>query len=230
MRAGRLRSDALETVRTLLGRPFAAGEAVVVKPGNEANVLANALLAGAAASRAIFLYAPLPKFLASVASKGMWGRIWGRRLYALLRGDHRLNFGLSEAELFTLTDLQVSGLAWLVHRAEAVALLAAFPDRVRTLDSETFLARRADALFALGRHFGLALDKDRAKHISAGPAFKAELEESRSGLRWIGRTEQGPNPTTREEIEMVSSWIGAVAQQTGLPINMPSHSALLTAV
>src|SRR5215203_5538403 len=40
----RLSSDTLQTVARLLGRPFGPGEAVVVKPSNEANLLAQPLL------------------------------------------------------------------------------------------------------------------------------------------------------------------------------------------
>lgn len=227
MRAGRLRPDVLETIPALLGRPFAPGEAVVIKPSNEANGIANALLAGNSGSRAIFLYAPLPKFLASVANKGMWGRIWGRRLYTLLSGGGHGQFGFGEAEAFQLTDLQVSALAWLLHHAEAAALLQAFPGRVRTLDSQSFLANRAEALLALGRHFGLDLDQARSGQIANGAVFQTHSKEVGRSFDGDAALGKDSDPTIKEEIAMVGTWIRAVADHAGLADELPGESALI---
>ncbi len=224
----RLPGDVLLTVARLLGRPFGPGEAVVVKPGNEANVLAQPLLQIDQRSRAIFLYAPLPRFLASVARKGMWGRIWSRRLFATLRGHDGVQFGMGESELFQLTDLQVGALAWLSHHAQGAALLAAFPDRVRMLDSETFLANRAGTLAALGRHFGLALDARKAEEIVRGPVFATHSKE-------IGRSvdpeaplePRAAMPTIDEEIEMVATWARSVADHVGVAMELPRPASLL---
>jgi hypothetical protein len=227
MRAGRLQPGVLDTVKSLLSRPFGPGEALVVKPSNEANGVANALLASDSRSRAIFLYAPLPKFLASVANKGMWGRIWGRRLYTVLSGDGRVQFGLSDADAVQLTDLQVTALAWLLHHAEALALLKAFPGRVRTLDSRSFLANRAGTLMALSRHFGLDLDQARSEAIVAGEVFQThskQVDRSFDGDPALGKEF---DPTIEEEIAMVGTWIQAMADHVGLAIELPKDSALI---
>ena len=221
----RLSEEDMGTVVRLLGRPFASGEAVIVKPSNEANFLAHPLMGVDEKSRAIFLYAPLPRFLASVAKKGMWGRIWSRRVFATLRAQANVALGLSEAELFQLSDLQVAALTWLLHNAQGAALIAAFPDRVRTLDSDTFLANRARTLDAVGAHFGIALD---GEEIAAGPAFATHSKE-------IGRSVDPeaplepriPMPTIDEEIEMVSSWAQSMAGHLGIAFELPRQSALL---
>ena len=220
----RLNSDVLQIVSRLLARPFGPGEPVVIKPSNEVNVLAHALLDGSE-SRALFLYAPLPRFLSSVARKGMWGRIWSRRLFSTLRVQTGINLRLGDEELWPLTDLQVAALAWLMHQAQAAALLRAFPDRVRTLDSETFLANRAKTLSAVGSHFGTELDGET---IAAGPAFATHSKE-------IGRSvdpeepleARTPIPTVDEEIEMVATWARTMAEHIGMKFDLPRQSALL---
>ena len=229
-RSGSLPGEALRAIVALLARPLAPGEAIVVKPSNVANLLAPALLDLDAGSRAIFLYAPLPRFLRSVADKGLWGRRWARRLHALAARDTGLDFGLSSAEQFELTDLQVAALAWLTQHAQAIALLAAFPDRVRTLDSEAFLARRAETIAAVAGHFGLAIDERQSREIAAGPAFTTHAKE-------IGRAfdpeeplqAKAAVPVIDEEIAMVAQWARSVADHAGISLDMPSASALLSA-
>lgn len=227
-RAGSLSPPTLDLVAGLLARPFAPGEALVIKPSNVVNRLAGALLEREQGSRAIFLYAPLPGFLGSVAAKGMWGRIWARRLFGVLGGDSGLDFGFSPAELFALTDIQVAALAWLMHHAQGAALIERFGDRVRTLDSAQFLARRGDSLIALGRHFGLAIDQARAEAIAAGPVFRTHSKE-------IGRTfdpegsleESAPMAIVDEEVAMVETWARTVAEHAGVPFDFPPGAALL---
>ena len=64
----------------LLGRPFGPGEAVIVKPSNILNPLAELLLTIEREGRALFLYAPLETFLISVTRKGLHCRAWVREL------------------------------------------------------------------------------------------------------------------------------------------------------
>jgi hypothetical protein len=228
LRAQALPRDVLATAIRLLARPFGTGEKVVVKPSNVANALGSALLDLEQGSRAIFLYAPLPRFLRSIADKGLWGRRWARRLYALLVTELKIDFGLSTAEQFELTDLQISALAWLMQHAQGAALIARFSDRVRTLDSETFLARRADAIDAVATHFGLALDERQAREIARGPVFATHSKE-------IGRSfdpeqplaPRKPIPIIDEEIEMVTTWTRNVAENAGIAVDLPAASALI---
>ena len=228
MRVRALPGDALRLITQLLARPFGPGEKVVIKPSNVVNVLAPSLLKLDPGSNAIFLYAPLPRFLRSIADKGLWGRRWVRRLHALVARDTGLDFGLSAAEQFELTDLQVAALAWLMQHAQGAALAARFPDRVRTLDSETFLSERARTIEATARHFGLAIDESKAAEIAAGPAFATHSKE-------IGRAfdpeaalqPKAPLPVVDEEIAMVAQWTRSVADHAGIAIDFPAASRLL---
>jgi hypothetical protein len=73
-------ANVLDGSLTLLARPFAPGEAVVIKPSNVCNAMAPLILQMRPDARALLLYAPMPVFLGSVARKGMDGRIWVREL------------------------------------------------------------------------------------------------------------------------------------------------------
>ena len=229
-RAQALDADAFGLAVDLLRRPFSADERVVIKPSNVANLLAPALMNADEGSRAIFLYAPLPRFLGSVAGKGLWGRRWVRRLYAQLLRDTGLQFGFADAEQFELSDLQIAALAWLMHHAQGAALISQFPARVRTLDSEAFLARRADALEALAAHFQLRLDPGQAEQIAAGPVFATHSKEL--GRKFDPEQSLEPHQSmgiVDEEIEMVMTWTQHVADHVGIPIEFPRNAKLLRA-
>ncbi|MFL6722199.1 MAG: hypothetical protein ACJ8FT_10420 [Sphingomonas sp.] len=228
MQARTLAREPLDIIIRLLARPFGPGERIVIKPSNSVNLLAPALMDLDAGSKAIFLYAPLDRFLGSIAAKGLWGRRWARHLYAALRADTGLDFGIPAGEEFELTDIQAAALAWLMHHAQAEALLQRFPQRLRTLDSETFLERKADVIEAAAMHFALPLDREAAERIAAGPVFREHSKE-------IGRA---VDPQTRfdransaaiigEEIAMVVTWTISVAQHVGLAVEFAPASGLV---
>lgn len=223
-----LKGDVFNLVLALLSRPFAPSERIVVKPSNVVNLLAPALMNANEGSRALFLHAPLPRFLRSIAAKGLFGRRWARRLFAQLLADTGLEFGFGSSEQFELSDLQAAALAWLMHHAQGSALVRDFPERVGALDSETFLGRRADTLEALFRHFDIPLGREQAEEIAAGPAFATHSKE-------LGRKfdpEQPLEPAQSsavidEEIDMTVTWVGHVADHVGVPMEFPREAALL---
>jgi len=229
-RAQRLNADVFGLVVNLLSRPFAPRERIVIKPSNVVNLLAPALIGANEGARAIFLYAPLPRFLGSIAGKGLWGRRWARRLYAQLLGDTGVQFGFPDSEQFELSDLQVAALAWLMHHAQGAALIGQFASRVRTLDSETFLAARGETLEALARHFQLELSREQAEAIARGPVFATHSKE-------LGRSVDPEQPLQSpassavidEEIRMVVEWTRTVAEHIGSPIDFPPSSRLAVA-
>jgi hypothetical protein len=222
MRQGKLDPQVLRTVVTLLARPFSQGEMTVVKPGNEANLLIDPLLRLDERSRGLLLYAPLPRFLRSIARKQLWGRFWARRLFLLLRRDYGLSLGFSEAEQFEQTDLQVAALAWLHHHAQFASLLARFPDRLRALDSDSFLAQRASSLAAVGRHFGLAVEQERWNEVVESKVFASHSKEIGRSFTPETETEHDAEmPLIDEEIAMVVGWTKTIAEGIGLSLELP---------
>lgn len=211
----------LDDILSLLARPFAPGEAVIVKMGSIGNVLGSEILARRPSSRALCLHAPLPLYLASIARKGLEGRIWGRKLFGTLRSARLTEIGFTEDELFEHTDLQIAADAWLIlHRIMGDAG-ARFGDRVRSTDSEAVIARPAATLAAIAGHFGLDLD---AAAIVADPAFG---RHSKTGAAFDAErraTELNEAATMhRAEIDLVVDWARKVAEVNRIAWTLPGQ-------
>ena len=211
----------LELVLKLLERDPGQGEAVVVKPTNFANRLIEPVLAARPASRAVLLYSDLQTFLASLVKRGLWGRRFGRQLYVQLASWVPVDFGLGTAELFELTDLQVTGLAWLMQIAHFNAVARSFGrERIMLLQGAELTAEPAAVLQRVQTFFGLDLDAAKVAEIAAGPIFA-----SHSKFAGVG---YGPEQRARdhetiakahaEELAMVIQWVEAVANRLELPL------------
>lgn len=213
---------ALDDVLKLLGRPFMAGEAVVIKPSNVTAPLWRTMLAQRQKAGALLLHAQLRTYLASVASKGMWGRLWVRELQWKLMRDGLADFGYSPEEVFRQSDLQVAALGWLAQHRLFAELIAQFgPARVRALDSETLLARPADALQALGQLFGVAMDEALARSIAAGPVFGRHAKTGEAfGAAERRAVHAGPAEANADEIDKVALWAEAVAAHAGIALTL----------
>jgi hypothetical protein len=213
----------LDHAMALLARPWAPGEAVVVKPSNLVNGLAPAMLGLRPEAGALLLHAPLEAFLGSIARKGLWGRLWVRDLFVKLRRDGALDFGLSGEDLLQLTDIQVAGLCWVAQQRQFHGLATRYPARVRSIDSETLMARPADALAALGTLFALPLTPAAIEDIRRGPAF---TRHSKSGERFdaAARTaeREAGLKAHADEVDKVSVWARAFADTHGIALELPN--------
>ncbi len=211
---------ALDGALRLLARPFAPGETVVVKPSNVANPLIPAMLRLSPTARAVLLHAPLDDFLASVARKGMWCRLWGRELLAGLLQDGAVDLGFTPDDYFRQTDLQVAAVGWLAQHAQFARLLASDDGpRLVSLDSATLLASPAPTMKALATHFGLSVDADAILAIANGPAF---TRHSKSGGAFTAsdreRERAAASTAHGDEIAKVGEWAGAVASNAGIAL------------
>src|SRR5690606_6864119 len=212
---GRAMADAL----ALLGRGFVSGEAVVVKPSNIFNPLARGALTLRPDARARLLHAPLRDFLLSVARKGMWCRLWCRELLQNYLADGFVQLGFEARDYFRQSDLQVAAVGWLAQQQLFAALADWAPDRIATVDSGALTADPTSAVAAAMQHLGLVADPDG---IAAHPAL---TRNSKSGAafspgerqRDLAAAEAAYGP----EIDQVTGWAGAVAEQTGIPMQLP---------
>ena len=207
----------------MLARPFGKGEAVIVKPSNVANGLAPVMLALRPQARALLLHAPLPIYLRSIAKKEMDGRLWVRDLAVKLLQEGAIDLGFGPQDYLAMTDLQVAAVGWLAQHARFAALAAKHSDRVRTLDSETLLARPRDTLAALATLFGLHMTGQALDAIVAGPAF---TRNSKTGSRY--------DPASRiadydraaglhaDELCKVEIWARAVADTARVAMTLPA--------
>lgn len=212
----------LDDALTLLGRPFAPGEAVVVKPSNITNALAEPMLDLRPDARALLLYAPLPDYLNSIARKGLEGRLWVRTLLLGLHDDGLLNLGFDVRGLLGQTDLQVAASGWLAQHALFAQLHARYGARVATLDSATLTADPGAAMHALAGHFGLALDDAGLAAMLAGPAFTSHSKTgARFGAEARAAEQRDAAEVHADEIGKVTAWAEAVATAAGIALTPP---------
>ncbi|MDO7841577.1 hypothetical protein [Sphingomonas immobilis] len=216
-------AQVLADTLTLLARPFGAGEAVIAKPSTAVNGLAQAMLTLRPEAHAILMYAPLRTYLASIAKKGIDGRLWVRTLLNGMLDDRLIDLGFEPRDYLGQTDLQVAAVGWLAHQMLFARLVAAFPGRVRTLDSATLLADPGGALRAMGMLFGKPLDNAAVAEMLAGPAFRTH---SKSGAAFdAGDRASEHDAAARvhaDEIDKVAIWAEAVAAGAGVSLTLPA--------
>jgi len=213
----------LHDMLTLLAQPLGPGETVVVKPSNVVNCLADALLTLWPQAHALLLHTSLPDYLASIAKKGMWGRLWVRELLIGLLKDGVPQFGFEPEQIMGQTDLQVAALGWLMQQRLFASLAAKHgPARVRSLDSDTLLRRPADAVAALAALFGLVLETDEAARIAAGPVFRHHAKHgSDYDAETRSRETTEAHAVHGDEIVKVAQWAEAVARSAAVPSALP---------
>ena len=208
----------------LLGRPFAPGESVVVKPSNVVNPLAELFLALQPQARAVFLFAPLETFLISVARKGLPCRLWVRELLAGYLTDGVIApLGLDAEAIFRQSDLQVAAVGWLAqHRLFALLAQKLGPQRLRSLDTEQLTATPDAALAGVANHFGLQFPEGALAAIATGPAF---TRHSKSGASFTADDRRAQYAAARgahdEEIATVLAWAEKVAEAAGVSMAAP---------
>lgn len=208
----------------LLARPFAPNEAVIVKPSNVVNPLAELLMAVQPEAPALFLYAPLETFLISVARKGLECRLWVRELIDGYLQEGFVGLGLSPQDLFRQTDLQIAAVGWLAQHAHFARLAAKLgPQRLRTLDADRMTADPATALAAAAKHYRLDIGAAELAAIVEGPAF---TRHSKSGATYSPEARAADYRQARdaygEEIGKVFAWAQRVADGAGVALDAPN--------
>ncbi len=213
----------LDQMTTLLARPLGAGEGAIIKPSNLANGLVRGLLAMRTKSTALLLHAPLETYLKSIAKKQMDGRLWVRDLLVKLLKEGLIDLGFTTEDHLGQTDLQVAAVGWLAQQALFARLAGEFPDRVRTLDSETLLAQPVDVMRALSGLYGLTLNDGQIGDIVRGPAFTTH-SKSKEVFGSDDRTAEydATSAVHGDEITKVLVWAEAVAKGAGLSITLPA--------
>ncbi len=212
----------LEQAMTLLARPFEAGEAMVVKPSNLVNGLAEAMMAMRPHARAVLMYAPLPVFLASIARKGIDGRMWARELLSKQLAEGFVDLGFEPRDYLLHTDLQAAAVGWLAQKALFARMAGKWPDRVRTLDSEVLIAQPVESLRAVAALFGLDLDDAQIADIVA-TQFARNAKDGSAFSPGQRATERASGEALHaDEIAKVAVWADAVARNAGIPAAFPA--------
>jgi len=169
---GQVWQQAFDTALFLLAKCRGADEAILIKPTNAANNLAEDVLGMPRTGGVLLLHSNLKYFLVSILKKGEPGRAFVRQLFAVMRTDSERTRSLDPEALSRLTDLQIAAFAWYAQMDNYLRLLQRFPDkRIATLDCDVFLAEPLDTLVQLCAFFGIAADRERLAEVVAGPVF-----------------------------------------------------------
>lgn len=212
--AARLPAVLNDTIR-LLARPFQNGEAMVVKPSNLINELGNDILGAAGDARAIFMEAPIDEFVASIATKGLEGRIWVRTLLMRQLKGQMINLGFTTEDLFMQTDLQVAAVTWLVQHQLFRKLSAKFTGRILWLRSDTLLDDPHRAMTTVADHFRLEIQPDVLASIVETIFSRNAKDSSSYGAAQRRLGFDRAMATYGEEVSKVVTWAGAVARNAG---------------
>lgn len=215
-------SAVLDDSLRLLARPFEESEACVIKPSNIVNGLIDAIMTMRPDARCILMHAPLPAFVASIARKGMWGRLWVRELLSRQLAEGMVDLGFAPRDYLLHTDLQAAAVGWLAQHALFARIADRWPDRVRTLDSEVLVAQPAATLAAAVRFFGLDVD-ERTLATVVAEQFARDSKDGAAfapGQREAMRREA--ETLHADEIGKVSVWAEAVGQAAGVAPELPS--------
>ena len=217
-------ASVLDDALTLMARPFGPGEAVVVKPSTAANALAPAILTLRPDARAILMYAPLRAYLASIAKKGIDGRLWVRTLLTGMMEDNLLRFGFTARDHVMHTDLQVAAIGWLAQQQLYASLIAMHgAERVRTLDSTHLMADPATAMRALSALFGQPLTDNDIAAVVSGPAFTRHSKSGGSfGAADRAAEHEAATQAHAAEIDAVANWTSALAKSAGIALDAPA--------
>lgn len=216
--------EALKSALSLLSRPMSPGEQMIIKPSNVINALAPALMAASPGSHAVLLYTPLKNYLASIAKKGMWGRLWVRELFVKLGKDGMTDYGFTPEEIMQQTDLQIAAIGWLAQHRLFAAIVERFgQERVKTLQSEKLLADPLQTMAALAGHFQLSADDAALQStIYAGVFARNAKTGADFGATARLAEHESSSAMHREEIEKVSVWATAVAKAAGQDLQLTS--------
>ncbi|WP_242138961.1 hypothetical protein [Sphingomonas sp. TREG-RG-20F-R18-01] len=212
--------DALQ----LCARPGPGRRAVVVKPSNIANGLADGMLRLLPQARALLLHAPLEDYLISIAKKQIDGRLWVRDLMVKQLREGLTLPVFSDEDLLRLTDLQVAAVGWLSQHALFHRLCRAFPERVRTLDSATITASPASVVQAMFAFYGIALSDEERAQVLAGPAFTQHSKDGTAfGFSARSLDYAAAESVHRDELTKVAAWARVVAETAGVPMALPNR-------
>ncbi len=205
----------------LLARPLQAGEASIVKPSNIVNGLATAMMTMRPDAHAILLYAPLESFVASIARKGMWGRLWVRELLSRQLTDGLVDLGFAARDYLLHTDLQAAAVGWLAQHKLFAAMAAQWPDRVRTLNSEVLVARPMEAMDAATQFYGLQRPTSGFEGVVTDVFARNAKNDTPFTQGQRDEDRRRGEALHGDEIEKVVAWARAVAASAGVAEDLP---------
>ncbi len=216
--------DALDTALFLLAKCRGPGEAMLIKPTNAANNLAEEVLAMPRTGGVLLLHSSLKYFLASILKKGEAGRAFVRQLFAIQRMDSERTRALDPEALSRLTDLQIAAFTWYAQMDGYLRLLERHPQRrIATLDCDVFLAGPLETLVKLAAFFGIPADRERLAQVVSGPVFAKSSKNAADDYDAAVREAEfrAVVEENQEALEAVMDWSTRLRPEGAIALPLP---------
>ena len=201
---------ALAMFKRLWSRGYVATRSVVVKATSSAGRLAAPILAGAEASRAVYMNLRAEPYLATLlAGQNSPIDLRGHGPGRIRRLQSRIAAPL--APLHSMSIGELAAMSWLIESWSQHDASERFPERVLALDFDQFLASVTDSVRRILGHFELTVDESylatvkrsavltrysKAPEYAYTPGMRAEVlrdsrrynnDEIRRGMNWLER-------------------------------------------
>ena len=184
----------LDVLRALLSRTFRPAQRSIVKATSFTGEIAARVVPEG--SRALFLFASAPHYLANILAGENSGETLDRLSPTRLRRLQRRCPGLS-LDLGMASDARKAALGWACEMTALVDNARQVPaGAVKWLDFDHFLAQPGIHLQGIADHFGLALDAQAAGVLASGPLMR----------RYSKALEYEFSPRDRQEILAEAHW------------------------
>ena len=211
------------TILSLLSRPHAEGERVVIKPTNTASPLAA--FTNARGMKAIFLYGALRDFLISLLKKGEPARAFIRQQYNIFALDGTGLSKIAPRQAMSFTDLQVAALVWR-HQLEEFSRLLKAASGAASLDFAALAANPDAVLRAVASHLSLPLNDRHIGGATAGAVFRTHSKFAGEQYDASKRRSENDAIASRYETELkiIEDWVRPI--NLGVDMSTPLSRAL----
>lgn len=218
-------AEVLDQSMNWLSKPLTEGESVIVKPSNIVNSLAVPILAMRSGARALLIHAPIKTYLQSIAKKNLEGRLWVRTLLiGQIKDQIIAPFGMTQEDILQLSDLQVAALTWLAQQAQFASIIEQVgSERVKSLNSESFLANQKQSMRNLFDLFQLNIDEAKLDEVLQGAAFTRHSKFDQA-FDVASREQEHADAAQvhADEIEKVTEWAEVFAKRMNISMTLDS--------
>lgn len=196
----------IDTVVSLLAKPFQQGEKVIIKPSNSMNNLQCDLLSLESAGASLMLYSGLREFLVSNLKKQEHFARYCSNLWAMLRADFS-----NEPDLpVPATDVQRAALCWALQLRAATQLPPSLHKNMRLLNSRIWFTQAEPVLSACRTLFELSASpgntqpvlSEHSKYGGEYSALKKDAEDAEVLTRY------------GDDIEAAETWLSVVLPES----------------
>jgi hypothetical protein len=222
-KVGRVRPHILDLALALVARSYGESEKPVVKLSDTCTSLLPSILARNPGSKVLLLYHELRRFLVAMLrypNRRQYARNMQIRAEVDLRVVGRKDL-LADLEL---SDARCVALVWMGLMYPYMRLLAAAPNRIRSLNATAFFTEPERTLDRLDQFFGLDIGPDRiGQRLAEGVLSRHSKNDD--GDFDSGRYQadlESAETALRDEIDDAVAWVESVTEAEPIPTDLPT--------